>query len=237
MSMLRWIQQDWDGAADHAGQALEIAQRLAQKDSANSDLQGTLATAHRRYAQARVSQGQLDEGQQAYEQAFAIYNTLLEKDPRNAAWRDHLSDLHAELGWIQECLGHWAQALEHHRSNLEISQGLVAEGEKREGWKRDLALTHFDLGRVLLAQGHLQEALPHIDEALKTFRQQADAERPGTLLDCACAMAMMIRACTQQGDHEQVAKLSDAMSTLNWHAESADSPSRVRMLAAIGLEQ
>jgi tetratricopeptide (TPR) repeat protein len=181
----------------------------------------------------RRSQGQLDEGQQAYEQAFAIYNTLLEKDPRNAAWRDHLSDLHAELGWIQECLGHWAQALEHHRSNLEISQGLVAEGEKREGWKRDLALAHFDLGRVLLAQGHLQVALPHIDEALKTFRQQVDAERPGTLLDCAGAMAMMIRACTQQGDHEQAAKLSDAMSTLNWRAESADSPSRVRMLAAI----
>jgi tetratricopeptide (TPR) repeat protein len=233
MSMLRWIQQDWDGAADHAGQALEIAQRLAQKDSANSDLQGTLATAHRRYAQARVSQGQLDEGQQAYEQAFAIYNTLLEKDPRNAAWRDHLSDLHAELGWIQECLGHWAQALEHHRSNLEISQGLVAEGEKREGWKRDLALAHFDLGRVLLAQGHLQEALPHVDEALKTFRQQVDAERPGTLLDCAGAMAMMIRAFRQQGDIEQAARLAEHMVNLNWRSESIDSPSRARMLTAI----
>lgn len=237
MSALRWIQQDWDRAADHAGQALEIVQRLAQKDSANSDLQGTLATAHSRHAQVWVSQGQLDQAQLAYEQAFAIYRTQLENDPRNAGWRDVLSDLHAELGWIQECRGHFVQALEHHRMNLEISQGLVEEGEKREGWKRDLALAHFDLGRVLLAQGHLDDALPHLEEALRTFHQQVNAERPGTLLDCAGAMALMIRALTQLGDLEQAAKLSETMAALNWRAESADSPSRARMLAAIELGQ
>ena len=237
MSALRWIQQDWDGAADQAGKALEIAQRLAQKDSGNADLQDTLATAHSRQAQAWVSLGKLDEAQQAYEQAFAVYTTQLEKDPRNAGWRDDLSDLHAELGWIQECRGNFAQALEHHRSNLKISQGLVEEGEKREGWQRDLALAHFNLGRGLLPQGHLDDALPHLEEALRSFRQQVDAERPGTLLDCAGAMAMMIRACTQLGHLEQAAKLSENMAALNWRAESADSPSRSRMLAAIGLEQ
>jgi tetratricopeptide (TPR) repeat protein len=196
-----------------------------------------LATAHSRQAQAWVSLGKLDEAQQAYEQAFAVYTTQLEKDPRNAGWRDDLSDLHAELGWIQECRGHFAEALGHHQANLEISQGLVAEGEKREGWQRDLALAHFDLGRVLLAQGHLDDARPHLEEALQTFRQQVDVERPGSLLDCAGAMAMMIRACTQLGDLEQAAKLSEDMAALNWRAESADSPSRARMLAAIGLEQ
>ena len=237
MSALRWIQKDWDGAADHAGQALEVAQRLAQMDSANSDWQGTLATAYSRLAQAWVSLGKLNEAQQAYEQAFAICTAQLEKDARNAGWRDDLSDLHAELGWIQECRGHFAQAQEHHRINLEISQGLVGEGEKREGWKRDLALAHFDLGRVLLAQGHLDDALPHLEEALRTSRQQVDAERPGTLLDCAGAMAMMIRACTKLGDLMQAATLSEDMAALNWRADSADSPSRLRMLAAIGLEQ
>jgi len=237
MSALRWIQQDWDGAADHARKALEIAQRLTQKDSANADLQGTLASAHSRHAQVWVSQGQLDQAQLAYEQAFAIYTTQLEKDPRNAGWRDILSDLHAELGWIQECRGHFAHALEHHRTNLEISQGLVEEGEKREGWKRDLALAHFDLGRVLLAQGHLDDALPHLAEALRSFRLQLHAERPGTLLDCAGAMALMIKACTQLGDLEQAEKLSEDMAALNWRAESADSPSRARMLAAIGRRQ
>ena len=158
-------------------------------------------------------------------------------DPRNACWRDDLSDLHAELGWIQECRGSFTQALEHHRTNLEISQGLVGEGEKRKGWQRDLALAHFDLGRVLLAQDHLDDALPHLEEALPTFRQQVDVERPGTLLDCAGAMAMMIRACTKRGDLEQAAKLSEDMAALNWRTESADSPSRSRMLAAIGFEQ
>lgn len=237
MSALRWIQQDWDGAADQAGQALEIAQRLVQKDSGNADLKDTLATAHSRLAQVWVSLGKFDEAQQAYEKALAVYTTQLEKDPRNAGWRDSLSDLHAELGWIQECRGHFALALEHHRTNLEISQGLVEEGEKREGWQRDLALAHFDLGRVLLALGHLDDALPHLDEALKTFRLQLDAERPGTLLDCAGAMALMIKACTQLGDLEQAAKLSEDMGALNWRAGSADSPSRARMLAAIGLGQ
>ena len=233
MSALCWAREDWDGAADHARQALEIAQRLTLKDSGNSDLQGTLATAHSRHAQVWVSQGKLDQAQPAYEQAFAIYTTQLEKDPHNEAWLDVLSDLHAELGWVQECRGDLEQALVHHRANLEISQELVRQGEKTKGWQRDLALAHFDLGRVLLAQGHQDDALPHLEEALRTFRQQVDAERPGTLLDCAGATAMMIRACTQRGDLQQAAKLSETMAALNWRAESADSPSRSRMLAAI----
>ena len=233
MSALRWIQQDWDGAADHAGQALEIAQRLAQKDSANSDLQGTLATAHSRYAQVWVSQGLLDQAQLAYEEAFAIYTTQLEKDPSNAGWRDILSDLHAELGWIQECRGHFAQALGHHRANLEISQGLVAEGEKREGWQRDLALAHMDSGRVLLAQGSAGDAMPHLEEAVRSFVQLVDAERPGTLLDCAGAKALLARACNQQGDFEQAARLAVQITDLNWRPQSIDSPSRARMLAEL----
>ena len=237
VSALRWVQQDWDGAADHAGQALEIAQRLVKKDSANFDSQGTLATAHSRQAQVWVSLGKFDEAQLAYEQAFAIYTTQLEKDPHNAGWRDSLSDLHAELGWIQECRCNLTQASEHHRTNLEISLALVGEGGKREGWKRDLALAHFDLGRVLLVQGHLDDAMPHLEEALRSFRQQVDVERPGTLLDCAGAIAMMRRAYMQRGDLEQATKLSENMKALNWRAESADSPSRSRMLAAMGLRQ
>lgn len=233
MSGLRWIQQDWDGAADHARNALEIAQRLAQKDSANSDLQGTLATAHSRHAQVWVSLGLLNQAQLAYEQAFTIYTTQLEKDPRNAGWRDILSDLHAELGWIQECRGHFAQALEHHRTNLEISQGLVAEGEKREGWQRDLALAHMDCGRVLLAQGSAGDAMPHLEEAVRTFGHLLDAERPGTLLDCAGAKALLARACKQQGDFEQAARLTAHLADLNWRPESVDTPSRARMLAEL----
>ena len=235
MSALQWIQQDWDGAADHAGQALEIAQRLTKSDRANSDLQDTLATAHRRQAQVWVSQGNLDQAQLAYEQAFAIYTNQLEKDPRNAGWRDALSDLHAELGWIQECLGHFAQALGHHQSNLEISQGLVGEGEKRQGWQRDLALAHMDIGRVQLAQNSLVHAMPNLEEAARIFSQLVDAERPGTLLDCAGAMALLMRARKLQGDLEQVAMLTAHVAHLNWRPESVDSPSRVRMLEAIGL--
>jgi tetratricopeptide (TPR) repeat protein len=235
LSGLRWIQQDWVRAADHAGQALEIAQRLTQIDTANSDLQDTLATAHTRQARAWVSQGKLDQAQLAYEQAFAIYTTQLKKDPRNAAWRDVLSDLHAELGWIKECLGHFEQALEHHQINLEISLGLVEEGEKREGWQRDLALAHMDSGRVLLAQSSLVHAMPHLEEAVRIFSQLVDAERPGTLLDCAGAMALLIRANKLQGDQEQLEMLTARLAELNWRAAIADSPSRARMLEAIEL--
>lgn len=64
-----------------------------------------------------------------------------------------------------------------------------------------------------------------------------DADRPGTLLDCAGAMATMIRACTHLGHIERAAKLSVDMSAMNWRADSADSPARARMLTAIGLEQ
>lgn len=235
MSKLLWTRQDWAGAADHAQQAMALAQRLAQKDSGNADVQDTLATALIRQAQAFASEGNLEKAQHFYGQAFAIYTTLLEKDPHNAAWLDVLSDLHAELGWIYECQGDVEQALVHHRTNLEISQELVQQGEKTKGWQRDLALAHFDIGRVHLAQGHLDDALPHLEEALQIFHQQMDAERPGTLLDCLGAMAMMIRAYTQLGDLEQAAKLSENMAVLNWRAETADSPSRARMLAAIGL--
>jgi tetratricopeptide (TPR) repeat protein len=235
MSGLSWARQNWKGAADHAQQAMALAQRLAQKDTGNADVQDTLATALIRQAQVFASEGQSEKAQHSYAQAFAIYTTQLEKDPHNAAWLDVLSDLHAELGWIHECSDDVEQALVHHQTNLEISQELVRQGEKTKGWQRDLALAHFDLGRVQLAQGHLDDALPHLEEALRTFRQQVDAQRPGTLLDCAGAMAMMIRACSQLGHLEQAAKLSEDMAALNWRADSADRPSRSRMLAAIGL--
>lgn len=235
MSGLSWARQNWKVAADHAQQAMALAQRLAHKDTGNADVQDTLATALIRQAQVFASEGQSEKAQHSYAQAFAIYTTQLEKDPHNAAWLDVLSDLHAELGWIHECSDDVEQALVHHQNNLEISQELVRQGEKTKGWQRDLALAHFDLGRVQLAQGHLDDALPHLEEALRTFRQQVDAQRPGTLLDCAGAMAMMIRACSQLGHLEQAAKLSEDMAALNWRADSADSPSRSRMLAAIGL--
>ena len=233
MSGLCWVRQDWDRAVDHAKQAIEIAQRLAQKDSRNSDLQDTLATAYSRHAQVWVSQGKFDQAQQAYGQAFAIYTTQLEKDPRNAGWLDVLSDLHAELGWIQECGGDFVQALVHHRANLDISQRLVGQGEKREGWQRDLALAHFDIGRVLLAQGHLGDAMPHLEEAFRAFHQQVVAEQPGTLLDCAGALALLTRACKQQGDLERATELSQSMAKLDWRPESVDSPARARMRTAI----
>jgi tetratricopeptide (TPR) repeat protein len=233
MSGLCWVRQDWDRAVDHAKQAIEIAQRLAQKDSRNSDLQDTLATAYSRHAQVWVSQGKFDQAQQAYGQAFTIYTTQLEKDPRNAGWLDVLSDLHAELGWIQECGGDFVQALVHHRANLDISQRLVGQGDKREGWQRDLALAHFDIGRVLLAQGHLRDAMPHLEEAFRTFHQQVVAEQPGTLLDCAGALALLTRASKQQGDLERSKELSQSIAELDWRPESVDSPARARMLTAI----
>lgn len=235
MSRLRWARQDWEGATDHAQQAMAIAQRLAQKESGNADVQDTLATALIRQAQVFASEDKTDMAEHAYGQAFAIYTTLLEKDPHNAAWLDVLSDLHAELGWIHERTGNLEQALIHHQTNFEISQELVRQGEKIKDWQRDLALAHFDLGRVLLAQGHLDDSLPHLEVALRTFRLQMDAQRPGTLLDCAGATAMMIRVCKQLGDLEQAEKLSQDMAALTWRTESSDSPSRSRMLAAIGI--
>lgn len=233
MSALLWSRQAWNEAADHARQALEIAQRLAQKDSGNADLLDTLATACSRLAQARLSQGELDPAQQAYGQAFDLYTTQLEKDPRNAGWLDAVSDLHAELGWIQECRGDFAQALMHHQANLEISQGLADQGGKREGWQRDLALAHVDIARVLLARGEADEARPHLEEALRTFRQQVDAERPGTLIDAAGTLALMAQACTHAGDGAQAARLGQEITDLGWRAEGVDTPSRARMLAAV----
>lgn len=233
MAALRWAQQAWAEAADHARQALEIAQRLAQKDSGNTDLQETLATAHSRLAQVHASQGEFDQAQQAYEAAFAIYTARLAQDPRNPGWLDALSDLHAELGWIQECRGAQAQALVHHRTNLEISQGLVGQGEKREGWQRDLALAHVDIGRVLLAQGQASEAQEHLEEALRTFRRQVDAERPGTLLDAAGALALRAQACVQQGETTQAEELAREIDGLRWRPEGVDAPPRARMLAAL----
>ncbi|MFY7913662.1 MAG: TIR domain-containing protein [Rubrivivax sp.] len=233
MAALLWARQAWKEAAEHARQALEIAQRLAQKDSGNADLLDTLATACSRLAQARLSQGELDQAQQAYGQAFALYTTQLEKDPRNAGWLDAVSDLHAELGWIQECRGDFEQALFHHQANLEISQGLADQGGKREGWQRDLALAHVDIARVLLARGETGEARPHLEEALRTFRQQIDTERPGTLIDAAGALALMARACTREGDGEQAARLAQEITDLGWRTEGVDTPSRARMLAAV----
>jgi tetratricopeptide (TPR) repeat protein len=233
MASLRWAQQAWDEAATHAQTALEIAQGLSQKDSGNSDLRETLATAHSRLASVRAWRGELQHAQDGYGQAFAIYTSLLEKDPRNAGWLDTLSDLHAELGWLQEGQGDLAQALTHHRANLKISQGLLQQGANPEGWQRDLALAHLDIGRVLIAQDQPQEAQAHLEEALRAFREQLDAERPGTVLDCAGALALMAQTCDLLGDDQTARRLDEERAALSWRGEGVNMPSRARMQAAI----
>jgi hypothetical protein len=75
--------------------------------------------------------------------------------------------------------------------------------------------------------------MPHLEEAVRSFVQLVDAERPGTLLDCAGAKALLARACNQQGDFEQAARLAVQITDLNWRPQSIDSPSRARMLAEL----
>ena len=193
----------------------------------------TLAAAHARLAQVHASQGELDLAQEAYGQAFAIYTSLLQKDPRNAGWLDSLSDLHAELGWIQECRGDVQQALVHHQANLAISEDLVGQGGKRDGWQRDLAMARTDVARALLAQGQAADAMAHLERALHTLRAQVDAERPGTLLDAAGALALLAQVCAHQGDQARAAGLVQEMTDLDWRGDGVDTPSRARMLAAV----
>jgi tetratricopeptide (TPR) repeat protein len=88
-----------DTAAARAAyqQSLEIRQRLAAVDPANTQAQRDLFVSHYKMGMVQTALGNPDAARQAYQQALAIAEPLAQKDPLNKQAQDDVAAVREAL--------------------------------------------------------------------------------------------------------------------------------------------
>ena len=81
------------------GEALLIAQRLAESDPANAEWQRDLYVSFIRLGELATAQGNLPEAQRLFGESLRIAQRLAESDPANAEWQRGLAVSHYEMAY------------------------------------------------------------------------------------------------------------------------------------------
>ena len=89
---------DTDEALAAYGKDLEISERLAGLDPANTGWQHDLAVSHRKTGDLLAARGDAEEALAAYDKALEIIERLVSLDPANTGWQRNLAVSHRKIG-------------------------------------------------------------------------------------------------------------------------------------------
>ena len=135
------------------GEALRIAQRLAESDTANAAWQRDLSVSLEKLGNLATAQGTLPEAQRLFGESLRIRQRLAESDPANAAWQRDLSVSLNKLGELATAQGNLLEALRLFGESLRIRQRLAESDPANAARQRDLAVSHFKLAHHARASG------------------------------------------------------------------------------------
>ncbi len=127
-----------DAARQTYGQALAIAERLAQADPSNTQWQRDLSVSHEKLGDVEVAAGKLDAARKAYERALAIRERLAQADPSNTEWQRDLSVSYRQLGNVDSKQSKAGEALAMFERSAVIAERLATLDPSNATWKNDL---------------------------------------------------------------------------------------------------
>jgi hypothetical protein len=98
-------QGDMLSALSFYKQCLEIAQKLAARDPANTDWQRVLSVSCSKIGDVQVGQDDLPSALSSYKQGLEIREKLAARDPANTDWQRDLSVIYDKIGVVQRAQG------------------------------------------------------------------------------------------------------------------------------------
>ncbi len=168
------------GSLNRAGeayqQALEIGQRLAEREPANAEWQRDVSVSLNKLGDVLSAQGELEGARRAYEQALEIGQRLAEREPANAEWQRDVSVSLNKLGDVLSAQGELEGARRAYEQALELRQRLAEREPANAVWQRDVSVSLNKLGDVLSAQGELEGARRAYEQALELRQRLAERE-------------------------------------------------------------
>ena len=168
-------------AARAAYQAsLDIRQRLAAADPANTGWQRDLSISHEQLGNVAVAAGDLAAARAAYQASLDIAVRLAAADPANTGWQRDLSVSHNKLGDVAVAAGDLAAARAAYQASLDIAARLAAADPANTEWQRDLSVSHDKLGDVAVAAGDLAAARAAYQASLDIRTRLAAADPANT---------------------------------------------------------
>ena len=111
----------WPPPATAYQAALDIADRLAAADPANTGWQRDLSVSHDKLGDVAAAAGDLAAARDPYQAALDIADRLAAADPANTGWQRDLSVSHNKLGDVAAAAGDLAAARDHYQAALDIA--------------------------------------------------------------------------------------------------------------------
>ena len=161
-------------------QGLEIREKLAARDPANTNWQRDLSVSYNRIGDVQRAQGDLPSALSSYKQGLEIREKLAAHDPANTNRQRDLSVSYERIGDVQRAQGDLPSALSSYKQGLEIAQKLAARDPTNTEWQRDLSVSHEKIGNVQSAQSDLKAALSSYQKGLEIRENLAAGDQTNT---------------------------------------------------------
>src|SRR5271166_1436183 len=161
-------------------QGLEIREKLAAHDPANTNRQRDLSVSYERIGDVQRAQGDLPSALSSYKQGLEIAQKLAARDPTNTEWQRDLSVSHEKIGNVQSAQSDLKAALSSYQKGLEIRENLAAGDQTNTEWQRDLSVSHNKIGDVQSDQGDPPSALTSYKQCLEIAQKLAARDPANT---------------------------------------------------------
>ena len=148
-------------------EAHRLAQRLAERDPANTEWQRDLSVSHNKIGDVLVAQGDGAGALAAYRKSLAIAEALAGRDPANTGWQRDLSVSHNKIGDVLVAQGDGAGALAAYRKSLAIREALAGRDPANTEWQRDLIVSYVKLTEVCGDKVYVRKALKIAEHLLQ----------------------------------------------------------------------
>ena len=161
---------------DVARKAKEYLERLPI-ELVNASRQHQRASMLNNLGDVLVTQGELQEALDAYQQSLAIAKRLAELDKSNADWQRDLSLSYNKVGEVLEAQGKLPEALDAYQQGLDFRRRLAEQDKSNVTWQRDLSVSYDNVGDALAAEGKLQEAANAYQQSLAIAKRLVEQDK------------------------------------------------------------
>lgn len=160
-------QGDLQAPLEHFQAALEIAERLVEEDSGDTELQRGLFVVQTNLGELQWARADFSAALTSYRAAMSAVQRLSEVEPENSKHRRDLVLTHARIGSVHLARQDTPAALESYRDSLKIADGLAEQEPNNPGWQYSRMVAHYSLGVARQAQGEALLALKSYQAALE----------------------------------------------------------------------